>query len=284
MSSILYRDIGLRIHRARENLGLSQEELARRLGYHSPATVSYFEAGARKISVADLRRIAGILGLPISYFLGEQSPDESGHFRFRAREVRPAARMAVAAFLAFAKQHGGTSPRLPAHIAELRPGPAAQRLLDATGVTQPPVMPQEVAVGLGVPVFHWDFPDEVSGIYVCEGGAVCIGVNEAHPYVRQRFTISHELGHLVFAGDRDLFLDFTDAATATWTEDSRQPALEAKANQFAADLLMPRTWIHEDVRRGRDPILLAKRYDVSDQAMWFRLLALGLADDGAGEP
>jgi len=71
MSSGIYREIGRRIRRAREQLNLSQEELARRLNYQSPATISYFEAGERKVSIADLQRIASILGLPLGYFLNE---------------------------------------------------------------------------------------------------------------------------------------------------------------------------------------------------------------------
>jgi Zn-dependent peptidase ImmA (M78 family)/transcriptional regulator with XRE-family HTH domain len=282
MPSALYREIGRRIRRARENLGLSQEELARRLDYSSPATVSYFEAGARRISIADLQRIAGILGLPISYFLGEQSDAETQHFRLRAREVRPTARTGVAAFLSFARRHGGKAPHLLPGITALRPGHAAQRVLQAINIARPPVMPRDVAARLGVPVFDWDFPDEISGIYACDDGVVCIGVNEAHPYVRQRFTIAHELGHLIYAENRDLFLDFTEAEAAAWAEDSRHRLHEMKANQFAADLLMPRPWIRDDVRlRGLDVTFLAKRYEVSEQAVWFRLLALGLVQDSS---
>ena len=113
---------------------------------------------------------------------------------------------------------------------------------------------------------------------------VCIGVNEAHPHVRQRFTVAHELGHLVFADNRDLFMDFVEAETAALAENSRQRMLETKANQFAADLLMPRQWIRDDVRlRGPELALLARRFEVSEQAMWFRLLALGLADEFSEE-
>lgn len=70
MTDTLYREIGRRIRRARENLGISQEDLARRLDYSSPATISHFEAGERRISIVDLQRIAAILGLPTAYFFG----------------------------------------------------------------------------------------------------------------------------------------------------------------------------------------------------------------------
>jgi len=145
---------------------------------------------------------------------------------------------------------------------------------------QPPVMPREVAIRLGVPVFDWEFPDEISGICVTDGATVCIGVNEAHPHVRQRFTIAHELGHLVYTGGRDLFMDFVEAESAASAKSEREQMLETKANQFAADLLMPQVWVREEVRlHGPNVTLLAKRFEVSEQALWFRLLALRLVEE-----
>jgi len=95
--------------------------------------------------------------------------------------------------------------------------------------------------------------------------------------VRQRFTIAHELGHCIYADGRDLFVDFGEAEAAARKEDSRQQVLETRANQFAADLLMPWAWVRADVRaRSLDTTMLAKRCEVSEQALWFRLLALGL--------
>lgn len=152
-------------------------------------------------------------------------------------------------------------------------------------MSDPPVMPRQIATHLGVQVFDWEFPEEVSGIFVSEGGGACIGVNQAHPHVRQRFTIAHELGHCIYANGRDLFVDFGEAEAAARREDSRQQALETRANQFAADLLMPRAWMRADVRaRGLDTTMLAKRYEVSEQALWFRLLALGLDKDAEDNP
>ncbi len=280
MAALLYQEIGRRLRRARENLGLSQEELARRLDYNSPTTVSNFESGERKISIADLQRVAGILGLPLGYFLGEGGNDvDTNYFRFRAREVRPGARKAVATFLSFAKQHGRV-PSIPSGLSDLRPGKAAERVLETVSITEPPVMPQEIALRLSVPVYEWEFPDEISGVYFSGGDIACIGVNQAHPYVRQRFTVAHELGHLVFTADRDLFVDFAEIETVAWLQDRTQQALETKANQFAADLLMPRLWIQRDVNlQGPDVTLLARRYGVSEQALWLRLLTLKLVDE-----
>jgi Zn-dependent peptidase ImmA (M78 family) len=67
-------------------------------------------------------------------------------------------------------------------------------------------------------------------------------------------------------------------------EDKTRRSLETKANQFAADLLMPREWIRKDARYyDFDVTLLAKRYEKSEQAIWFRLLTLKLVNQSESE-
>lgn len=278
MQTALYQRIGRRIKRARETLLLSQEELARRLGYSSPATISFYESGERKISIADLQRVANVLGVPFQHLVEDEPPPDAQIMHFRAQEVRPTARRTLAAFLAFARKNGSATSTTLQGADELRPGAAAERVLAIADISEAPVLPHLVASRLGVPVYDWDFPDEISGVYARVEGVSCIGVNEHHPHVRQQFSVAHELGHHIYSGASDLFVDFTAADTLGRIEDVRQRGVETKANQFAADLLMPRDWVRADVRRhGIDVPLLAKRYHVSEQAIWFRLLNLRLA-------
>jgi Zn-dependent peptidase ImmA (M78 family)/transcriptional regulator with XRE-family HTH domain len=281
MTSDLYQAIGLRIRRTREKQGMSQQELAQKMGYSSSATISHFEAGERKISIADLQRVAQILSLPVEYFLQDEVKSVQNQvLRFRAlEEIRPTARETVVEFLLFAQKQGSICPNLPPNIKKLEPGKAAKRILEEVGIKQPPVSPREVADKLGVPVFEWDFPDEISGVFISDEGKVCIGVNEAHPRVRQRFSVAHELGHLVLDGEQSFF-DFIGVESVPLSESPDHETLERKANQFAAALLMPSDWIQKDVHEnGQDIIWLSKRYEVSQQALWFRLLNLKLVNE-----
>ena len=55
-------EIGAILKRTREKAGLSQTELAHRLGFESNATVSRWEHGARAVLATDIVRIAEACG------------------------------------------------------------------------------------------------------------------------------------------------------------------------------------------------------------------------------
>lgn len=66
-----YVEIGRKIRAARESAGKSQLQLAEEVGLGSGTAISLLESGARKVSIAQLKRIAEALGLDQSHFLGE---------------------------------------------------------------------------------------------------------------------------------------------------------------------------------------------------------------------
>ena len=286
--SHIYQMIGMRIRRARETLKMSQAELAAKLGFQSSSTISYYELGERKISIVDLQKIAQVLGLPVNHFLqDETNVADAQYLRFRAQQVQPAARDAVVRFLAFARANGNAVSPLIRAYANLKPKEASSRVLAQASIREAPVLPEVVADHLGVPVYTWAFPDEISGLVVCSNNKVCIGVNELHAQSRQRFSAAHELGHLLLEGGHDLFLDFAEVEAVPWyhiDEDVKHQEQEKRANWFAADLLMPAAWLEKDYRQHEaDLPALARKYGVSQQALWFRLLSLKLIQEQAQE-
>ena len=164
---------------------------------------------------------------------------------------------------------------------------AAGRLLTDHGITRPPVDPEVLASAEGVVVVRRRFEDaDVSGILFRDGDHHVIGVNSAHPLVRQRFTIAHELGHRALHPGRELILDVPvrvnlRAKTSSMASDIE----EIEANAFAAALLMPQQMIRDQVNhlppaKRREPdataMALAKIFKVSTSALSFRLINLGL--------
>jgi Zn-dependent peptidase ImmA (M78 family) len=109
-------------------------------------------------------------------------------------------------------------------------------------------------------------------------------VNKNHALSRKRFTIAHELGHLLLHTKSEVHLDqaivkMRDARTSAGVDDE-----EMEANRFAAELLMPRSFLEADLE-ALGPIYadderaiakLARQYRVSPQAMAIRLSTLNL--------
>jgi transcriptional regulator with XRE-family HTH domain len=78
---MIQKKIGKRIQKAREEAGLSQEELASRMGC-TQAALSNYELGKRRMYLANLAQLAEILHKPLNYFLEEaedisESPQQS---------------------------------------------------------------------------------------------------------------------------------------------------------------------------------------------------------------
>lgn len=60
--------IGKRVRAAREEAGLSQEQLGAKVGY-SAMGISHLENGSRKVKLEDLQKIATALNISITYLL-----------------------------------------------------------------------------------------------------------------------------------------------------------------------------------------------------------------------
>lgn len=278
----IYEKIGERIRQAREAKHISQGELAKAMGYQSASTVSYYEAAERKISVLDLHRAATALNVPIEYFLhGEDATEKTQYLRLRAQYVHPAVREAVVDFLLFAQGNASKPTELLQTLHRLGPERASNKLLEGAGISTPPVSPHALCTHLNIPVFEWSFPDDLSGIAVADAGNACVGVNERHARVRQRFSVAHELGHLVLDWEQTYQFDYVGVELAATSDEAAK--LERSANWFAADLLMPARWLRRDIRdigNGQlsegSLLALSRKYDVSQQSLWFRLLNLKL--------
>lgn len=106
------------------------------------------------------------------------------------------------------------------------------------------------------------------------GGKLQVFINDNEPRIRQRFSIAHELKHV---------LDFDDAERlhaklGTGNRKMQGQMIEWIANEFAGHLLMPtvlvkRYWFS---MKPQDVSLMASMFDVSAEAMTTRLEILGL--------
>ncbi|SRR6266566_225427 len=161
----------------------------------------------------------------------------------------------------------------------------AKELLAGAGVKSPPVPVEVLASAVGAEVRYEPFPGQLSGmVHRKADGSAIIGINSLHPLTRQRFSIAHELAHLVLHKDEDLHVDETSSIRFRSELSSRAVDVgEIEANQFAAELLMPSKMLFSEIDKlpgdlGTEEAVtkLAERFQVSEQAMTFRLSGLGV--------
>lgn len=169
----------------------------------------------------------------------------------------------------------------------------ALTVLRRTQTLQIPVPVDVTASRLGLDVEPAPLGAGVSGVLIVEDGKGSIGYNEEHAPVRQRFTIGHEIGHYLLhidAAAKELFIDTTRFVSVYFRDgdsSSGEKWREIQANQFAAALLMPRMLLEQEISQpeydflDEDELcsLLAERFQVSTQAMAFRLGSLDLAEN-----
>lgn len=136
-----------------------------------------------------------------------------------------------------------------------------------------------------------DLPIGISGhIKLLDDGRYEIASAAGEPLFRQRFTQAHELGHYVL--HRTLVRDGVNDDTRYRTvRDSPlynrdiDDIHERQANSFAANILMPEPLLRMHIGWYRNVLELARAFDVSQEAMRWRLRNLRLShlvEDNAG--
>jgi Zn-dependent peptidase ImmA (M78 family) len=160
------------------------------------------------------------------------------------------------------------------------------RLLSQHGIHSAPVPVEDIAKALGARVERTPAEDELSGFLYQQknSGLTIIGVNENHHPKRQAFTIAHELGHSLLHNVDDVHVDRGFRIKLRNSVSAKgENVEEMEANLFAAELLMPVSFLKKDLKGIPDVDLvdeevisnLANRYKVSTQAMTIRLSHLG---------
>lgn len=60
--------VGDKIKQRRIELGMTQEDLMKKMGYSSRASISRLESGTRDIGQESLKKLADVLGVDVNYF------------------------------------------------------------------------------------------------------------------------------------------------------------------------------------------------------------------------
>ncbi len=288
--------VGVRLKAARDQSGLTQQQLADALGLRHRQTVASIESGERQLRATELVRAMDVLSVDLDYFTDPFLLVGEGQFSFRTskgvearvldRFERRAGRW-LAMYRELSREQGHPpswlgyklhlSPRSSFEDAEAA-GESAVKIWDLGD--RPAIRLRSVMENrLQVLVLYVDTPTGVSGAASRVPGLNCALVNRQESEGRRNFDLAHELFHL-------LTWDTMPPERATVVDKRRrgkQWRVERLAENFAAALLMPEAVLtaawEVDARAGEihDRVnVVAARFKVSSQACKWRLHNLGL--------
>ena len=268
--------VGVAIRRARESKGLTQGDLAQLLG-KSQSAISFWEKGRRAPDFHDVIELIQHLDLNLDdLFAAAEIRREPAGAVLRAQAERVHNEELARAIDTLIEQAEALEPpSRELQISNDSPIAAAQELVAKAVVNQPPVDVVALAERCGARVLQLEASDGISGILLELDSGPVIGYAVDETVERQRFTVAHELGHHLlrhydhFHIDPDRTASDGDPPGYDWQD-------ERAANEFAAQLLMPATWIAESYRKTQAVADLAERFRVSQVAMGYRLANLGL--------
>ena len=142
----------------------------------------------------------------------------------------------------------------------------ARQIIKDARITNPPVILRKIIDFLSkefdIEIIKTDFKGEYDGITVTIGDSHTVGFDENNPINRKRFSIAHELGHVV--------LGHTNIKNNDYDHESKD-CRELEANEFAAELLVPFEFLKKDIANGIQVKELTLKYYVSEQMLWNRI-------------
>jgi len=144
----------------------------------------------------------------------------------------------------------------------------ARKILKKHDIKNVPTDLKVICERLGLEYVELDDPDELDGAILELDGTRVAMLNKAKPFVRARFTLAHELGHIFLNHDKR---EFYDAEVAReFGEDvpeNVKPPKEQEADAFASELLIPVDQLKRYKGDLKSPDKMAGIFQVSKPAM-----------------
>ena len=299
MNNALKAEIGQRIKAEREQRRVSQEKLAEALGWNHHQIVGQVEKGEREVKAWELYEIAQFLHVELDVLLGQKKSNQHPYVLWRQKPTQDE-KLLEAKFINqcdnyfWIEQLVSESNESSIFVSEELP----KIRIDLQHFTSEQAYQlAEIArqtIGLGsFPANHlvnmlqsrygvkFIVDDEIESPAACSRSSkgCSILINGKNTEVRQYFSIAHELFHLM-TWDEELLKSVESC--------SRLHELnERLANAFAAGLLIPKENLQIELMHicpGRgvdipDVVALAEQFQVSQEAMLYRLLNAGLISE-----
>ena len=284
--------IGRKIKELREIMGLTQEQVAQRIGV-SKEYISMLEGGLRVPSLEVLYNLAQLFHQDVGYFLSEKESTFS--VLFRSEEINKYGKEELLKFKKFCDDYTFleeiTKKEIPLapkysfkNLSNFKSilnsaEQMAEEERNRLGIGKEPIKDIFSLMenqGCHVVVHPLDEKSKIDGVFVFEENRAFVLINGSQNYERQVFTAVHEYCHYLKDRDYNFWID-TSEQLSERIDNNRNP-LELFANIFASNFLMPKFKIEELIekdlgeRLGPEDIIYLKRYfGVSYQAILYRL-------------
>lgn len=286
--------INRRLRAARERAGLTQEQLAQKLGFKDRQTLTAIETGERKLAAEELLHLIKILGVDLDYFVDEFRLDGEGKFSWRAPKVE---HNVLTQFEEQAGKWVATYRKL-GELENITPSPlelvlslttknsfedaqvAAERLRLKWNLGDVPALKLEDAIceHLSTLVIYVDAPAGISGAALRIPNLSAVIINQKEPEGRRNYDLAHELFHLLTWERMPPKHNDVEPAQNLKAQAKR---IELLAENFAAALLMPEQVLHGKwEQRGNQEIhswinAVADYFRITASALKWRLVNLG---------
>jgi len=250
---VTQQELGQRIRVAREECGLTQEQLGQAVGV-SRAAITQIEGGARAVSSLELDKLAFAVGRDIRVFFAEEFVEGdalAALFRSDPQFAEQAELMrALQESLALGREVTNLEQLLKIDRVQLLaaaydlPPPrsrwdaiqqglrVASQERQRLGVGTAPIADiPELLESQGIRTGAVSLPNNISGLTLSGRQiGVFVVINSDHPPVRKRFSNAHEYAHVLIDRNRQGALSRAE---------NRDELFEVRANAFAAEFLMP---------------------------------------------
>lgn len=287
------RIVGQRVKLAREDVNLSQDELASQLGFNDRQTLSSIEAGKRKLSAEELVNLIQVLGKKLEFFTDTFSLVGEGAFSWRAVGAAPAfldefetkAGKWIATFRRLGEIKGEPYSPLSHKLALTERSSfeeaqaAGEALVSDWQLGEVPAnqLREVVEDRLKILVLYVDAPAGISGAACQLPQFNTILINRREPDGRRNYDFAHEVFHiLTWSAMPPRPYDQSDKIEGT-----KVKRVEQLANNFAAALLMPAAGLKPRWEKHGDQELhdwlntTASEFQVTSDALYWRLRQLG---------
>lgn len=284
-----------RVLEAMERVGLNKTQLASMMGLDLSKLSKSF-SGNRRFTSLELAQIANLTEVTVDWLLtGIERPQLAFAHRAQAGVIAEADRE-VADLVEKLRERFESLDRLGYRIdvprfrepstmwaSDQRGREYASYILRELGQSLThldlPELIKVVEEKFGVQVVVYPLPDQCDGLSYVEGDFRLIVLGTSNKPFRQRFTLGHELGHILFG-------DCRHGVIQEQVQFDGQDSTEVEANAFASLLLVP----ERDIRSfldGADPIdkfdELVMHFQVSPSAMVIALRKFSMITSAGAE-